>query len=142
MSDPLPWHRAFAELGVQLTAFDIEAGVELHVDGATVAARPSTLSLAGLAGRFVVFHVYEGALYQYGRAAPPDGLCMTVPLEASPAAVADAIVVLARQIARTRCHAGAGHGRGLPRGAFGELCLPCWQAVRAFLDRDKVPLPF
>jgi hypothetical protein len=36
---------------------------------------------------------------------------------------------------RYGCHAGAGHGPSFDRGAFGDLCEPCWTAVRRLLSR-------
>lgn len=34
-------------------------------------------------------------------------------------------------------HAGACHGPAAPRGAFGDLCDACWEAVQRLLKRNR-----
>lgn len=33
------------------------------------------------------------------------------------------------------CHAGSGRGIAAPRGAYGDLCEPCWVRVLAVVER-------
>lgn len=142
---PLDWQRAAVEMqDAAIVSFDLDAlngllRVELRVGSVLIAVRPLWRNLSH---RLDVFHVYAGPLYPYDWAQSPDGVVMSPRAGASPAVIMRAIAWHARKLAATRCHAGAGHAPGLPRGPFGDLCPPCWVAIRDLLDIDKEPLPF
>ena len=147
MTDPtvLDWQRAVAALPstVSVTAFD-RAGfggslrVTLHVHGVVISAHVQSRDLKVQRAMFLI---YSGPP-RYSWDDPPDGLTVFVPYDEAPGAVVRAVARAAIQLARTKCHAGAGHPPAIARGPFGELCPPCWVAVRAFIDRDKDPMPF
>lgn len=141
----LDWQHALVQLppAVVVTAFDRNGtGSSLratfHVHGAMISTHVQTRDLK--AQRFM-YLVYAGPpVYSWDD--PPDGLAVFVRIDATPGAVVRDVAAAAIQLAKTKCHAAAGHPPAIERGPFGELCPACWKAMRAFLDVDTDPLPF
>lgn len=144
--DPRPWQRAIAEylpVALTLVSFDLAGlhGSVRFVFRAACGVISVHAQSRDLRARQVMYLVYPGPpVFSWDN--PPDGLPVFVEPDALPGGVVVALTRAAVKLARTRCHAGAGHAPGIARGAFGELCAACWVGVRRFLDRDTDPLPF
>lgn len=144
--DPRPWQQAIAErlpAALTLVSFDLAGfhGSARFIFRSACGTISAHAQSRDLRFRMVMYLVYPGPpLFSWTD--PPDGHPVHVEIDAPPSVVVGEIVAAAVKLARTRCHAGAGHSPAIARGIYGELCAMCWASVRRILDLDTVPMPF